>query len=140
MVSTTPEINVRKNSEEKYVKINCLPHSKNDRSSSIGPCLASDNHPGAARKFKSMHITKLIMKQMLDQQKVLGITSKNNRNPPFDIQLLNQPGQEIRKEESANSIQKLKVPRTPTKLAIVQRPMLYILLLLHTHTQSWLLK
>jgi hypothetical protein len=106
MVSTTPEINVRKNSEENYVKKNCLPHSKNDRSSSIGPCLASDNHSGAARKFKSMHITKLIMKQMLDQQKVFGITSKNNRNPPLDIQLLNQPGQEIGNPEQDSAIDK----------------------------------
>jgi hypothetical protein len=79
MISTTPEINVRKNTEENYVKKNCLPHSKNDRSSSIGPCLASDNHSGAARKFKSTHITKLIMKQMLDQQNVLVIMSNGDR-------------------------------------------------------------
>jgi hypothetical protein len=79
MVSTTPEINVRKNNEENYVKNNCLRHSKNDRSSYIGLCLASDNHSGAARKFKSMHIKKLIMKQMLDQQKVLVIMSNGDR-------------------------------------------------------------
>jgi hypothetical protein len=50
MVSTAPEINERKNNEGNYVKNNCLHHGKNDRSSPIGPCLASDNHSGAARK------------------------------------------------------------------------------------------
>jgi len=46
------------------------------------------------------------MKQMLDQQKVLGISSKNNRNPPLDIQLLNQPGHKIANPEQDSAIHK----------------------------------
>jgi hypothetical protein len=46
------------------------------------------------------------MKQMLDQQKVLGISSKNNRNPPLDIQLLNQPGHKIENPEQDSAIHK----------------------------------